>query len=451
MQLLVSLTAKTKAVQCWMTEKHSLCSSSPVFGQIQEPGALPDNEYDPHKTSAQSSAPTESTREPSSPSAMPQSPWQTPKLTQTQSLHPGQHGDPMHSSVSALLSSAQSAGPSFNQYEYETNATGSMLGSSRDVIEILLEDYDLVQVKDGIVMVRRVATLEDVLADFKIVEMEEVELPEGVTPLSPILQLTPENHDFDTPVHLIIPVCVGATKVWRSCADGWEELGEGVFFQGYVRVRLTHFCLIFAGDRQVKAADTVAVPFYRHGDNGIQVRWAVCHLDCNGCVESLDRKRRAYLDGFLRCEGDFELGTKMHQSKIEIRSNTGAPGVHSEQSSDEVILDFARFPLMRPRDCKRSFLPRDCFLLRLEAPPWGYRQELIAGMVCRQKTLFRVWTPLEPTEKKNVSKGIFWKINFRKMGPTIFGGPTAHSMFFFSVRCLSQLGKGGFKSKKCSV
>ena len=240
--------------------------------------------------------------------------------------------------------------------------------SSHDVTDILLGDNDLVQVKDGIVMVRRVATLEDVLADFEIVEMEKVELPEGVTPLSPILQLTPENHEFDTPVHLIIPVCVGATKAWRSCPDGWEELREAVFFQGYMRVSLTHFCLIFAGDREVKAADTVAVPFYRHedNDNGIQVRWAVCHLECKGCVERLERKRRAYLDGFLQCEGDFDLGTKMHQSEIEIRSNTGAPGVPSEQSSDKFILDFGRFPLVRPGG--PSFLPQGCFLLRLEVP-----------------------------------------------------------------------------------
>ena len=245
-------------------------------------------------------------------------------------------------------------------------------------LAIAIEDYDLVQVKDSIVMVRRVATLEDVLADFEIVEMEDVKLPEGVTPLSPILQLTPENHEFDTPVHLIIPMCVGATKAWRSCPDGWEELQEAVFCGAYMSVRLTHFCRVFAGVREVTPEDTVAVPFYRHQDNGIQVRWAVCHLDCNGCAESLERKRRVYLDGFRSCGGNFDMGTKTHQSRIKIRSNTGAPGVvTSEQSSDEFILDFARFPLVRPRDGTQSFLPQGCFILRLEVPQWGFRQELI--------------------------------------------------------------------------
>lgn len=230
-----------------------------------------------------------------------------------------------------------------------------------DSIDVTIEGYDLAKVHDGVIMVTRIIEPEDILANFEI--LEDAQLPEGVVPLSPILRLTPEDYDFPHPVQLILPACCGATKAWRSTSTGWEELQDALFFRGYVLLRLTHFCDVFAGAYGNKHIDIN----WKQSGSQIQTRWAIRHLGkCDRCAERLQLYMGDpyFLEGFEECRGVFDLGTKTHGSQLTIISNTS-------HSTDTCTLTFATFPLLMPDVESPVFLPEGCSSLKLQAGGGG--------------------------------------------------------------------------------
>ena len=242
--------------------------------------------------------------------------------------------------------------------------------ASHDVIDLPLEDFDLAKVHDRVVMITRIINPEDIDANFEI--LEETQLPEGVVPLSPILRLTPENYEFPHPVRLILPICHGATKAWRSTSNGWEEIHDALFFDGYMLLRLTHFCEVFAGADGKKGATVKVRAFWKQSGSRIQAKWAFRHLGkCDRCDEKLRlyMDDPDYLEGFSECAGAFDLDEKTHGSELTIISNTS-------QRNDKCTLNFGKFPLVRPHVRSPAFLPEDCFTLRLEAWRGNIKSEI---------------------------------------------------------------------------
>ena len=240
-----------------------------------------------------------------------------------------------------------------------TNLANASHDATDDVIDVPLEDFDLAQLRDGVVMVTRIINPEDIDANFQI--LKDVQLPEGIVPLSPILRLTPENYEFPHPVRLLVPVCCGATTAWRSTSTGWEELHDALFFQGYMLLRLTHFCDTFAGVDGKKDATIKVRAFWKQRDVRLEARWAICHVGkCHRCADTVQEYMDDpdFLEGFSEC-GVFSLGRKTHGSQLTIISNTC-------QQRDMCRLNFNNFPLIRPILEAPAFLPEGSSTLRLQ-------------------------------------------------------------------------------------
>ena len=92
----------------------------------------------------------------------------------------------------------------------------------------MLQDDEVAKIRDGVVMVMKDSVLKDHEPDFKIVDNPEadgINFPDGLQLLSPLLEFTPHDVDFASPVCIIVPVCVGAHTGLHCKSDG--EMGMG--------------------------------------------------------------------------------------------------------------------------------------------------------------------------------------------------------------------------------
>ena len=74
-------------------------------------------------------------------------------------------------------------------------------------------------------------------------------LPGGILRVSPLVRLECQNQEvpFEPRIRVFLPACSLADSAWRSTEDGWEEIEWKAAGDGYVLLRLEHFCDVFVG------------------------------------------------------------------------------------------------------------------------------------------------------------------------------------------------------------
>ena len=117
-------------------------------------------------------------------------------------------------------------------------------------LSIELKSGDVAEMWDGVVMAMSKRLRAKFSPQLRILHEDPLlALPEGVTPLSPILEMRPHQTWFDGQrVMLVVPACAGAEAAWRSSPDGiWEQIEDVEFFAGCAVIYLSHFCQLFLG------------------------------------------------------------------------------------------------------------------------------------------------------------------------------------------------------------
>ena len=192
---------------------------------------------------------------------------------------------------------------------------------------IRLGPGDVAQMKDGILM----AMSKDLRSAFSptcrvVREDLPIKLPNHVVPLSPILDLHPHYTDFaGQRVMIVLPVCVGAEKAWRSLPGGeWEEVMEVEFFPGRVIMYLDHFCYACAGTEFPKRQNLQVRGFLNRDKQA--ARFALVHADCEGCEQNLQsRYEKGNLAGFIECEEPKDVGECQHMGEFVLTEPQRSP------------------------------------------------------------------------------------------------------------------------------
>ena len=111
--------------------------------------------------------------------------------------------------------------------------------------DIELDDSGLFMEFGGIILMRSVSLADGDLLQADVLEDWDAEqLPAGFLPQGPLLRLRPENEIFSEKVHLVMPVCCGATTAWRTTLAGWQQvpsLNQGDFM--ITRLSVVHFSM----------------------------------------------------------------------------------------------------------------------------------------------------------------------------------------------------------------
>ena len=200
-------------------------------------------------------------------------------------------------------------------------------------------------ISDGIMAVAKGDVAErfhfEVLPSSKMLS----DMPDAVA-LSPILRLNPEKETFTEPVLLIVPVCEGATKVWRSReAGGWDEVADVKFMAGHAILHLDHFCDMFSGIEGTPSKTIKVIGLI----NDSSAKFAITHISCDHCLADLaDFLADCDLKGYRQCTSEMSIvGKYKHLDTLNCRF-VGSSGLDAE----EVQLDFEHMPYISRITCK---------------------------------------------------------------------------------------------------
>ena len=112
-----------------------------------------------------------------------------------------------------------------------------------------------------------------------------------------------------------LPMCAGASTLWRSTTTGWENVDSVIFDDCCATVTLDHFCdLVITGER---------VPLkglgFLHPQGG-HAQIVVMHVGCNFCQRGLELlcSDDDALKRLCRCGPSLQLGTYRHNEELEI-------------------------------------------------------------------------------------------------------------------------------------
>ena len=211
---------------------------------------------------------------------------------------------------------------------------------------IRLGPGDMAQMKDGILM----AMSKDLRSAFSptcrvVREDLPIKLPDHVVPLSPILDLHPHYTGFaGQRVMIVLPVCVGAEKAWRSLPGGeWEEVMEVEFFPGRVIMYLDHFCFAFAGTEFPKRQNLQVRGFLNRDKQA--ARFALVHADCDACEQNLQsRYGKGSWAGFIECEEPKDVGECQHMEEIVLEEIVPTEQQGKKPWNEPWHADFSKLP-----------------------------------------------------------------------------------------------------------
>ena len=214
---------------------------------------------------------------------------------------------------------------------------------------VQLEEGDVAVMHDSILMVAKSRVCQKHTLNFEVMAKDgPLQLPDKAIALSPIVDLSPDGVVFEEPILVILPVCIGATKAWRSLGDSskWEVLPEARFHAGYAILYLDHFCKIAAGgDEPLEAAIKISC----YMNSLLEAKWAITHAACGSCRNLL----RSYandedvLQDYKPCKpasypaGGYAHGQDLRLAWPHVSSLEPEPG-----QPEPGRLNFRRFPLV---------------------------------------------------------------------------------------------------------
>ncbi|CAK9071342.1 unnamed protein product [Durusdinium trenchii] len=179
----------------------------------------------------------------------------------------------------------------------------------------------------------------DFVTDLTSIDVESLErqLEPKESFFHPIFQLSPEDTTFVDPIWVILPACVGASKVWVSTHTGWKDVTNAASFgEGYAKVQLTHFCHVVTTG---VPSCIKAMGFLNHGPVS-KGKVSFVHIGCTFCMEALETQYmndHDYLLGYSRCDNVAHLGTRPDSEEVEV-SQDGVTRTISLNSSAFPIL-----------------------------------------------------------------------------------------------------------------
>lgn len=207
--------------------------------------------------------------------------------------------------------------------EQQSSAQESARGGESSREEERSDSDTIIHYHNGIRFVAHRSIFEQYTLQAEIVSDWTAELPtlEGVlnkteVPLSPLIRLLPDNVIFPKKVRVMIPACVGSTKMWRSTADSWELISSGSFDEGVIEAYFTHFCLVFASG----APRVLQAIGYIRPDQLATAKLAIACVNCTQCSEALSRYEQddQHLHGYQRCQKPVPVGSFENHDVINI-------------------------------------------------------------------------------------------------------------------------------------
>ena len=198
-----------------------------------------------------------------------------------------------------------------------------------------------------VLMVMTASVAETHAPELHVLASGAIPLPTGAVILGPILDLRPHKIRFEEPVLLIFPVCLGATKAWRSSEEGsWEELGlaDAQFRAGHAVLRLDHFCHVAVGtDGQPEAPLKISCFM----NDSFHAKWAVTHAGCSRCKSIMHAafQDEDILEDYKLCEEPFWAGVYEHMESLDLVWQNAPQHLHPAPGS----VNFQRFPLVSPK------------------------------------------------------------------------------------------------------
>ncbi|CAK9069313.1 unnamed protein product [Durusdinium trenchii] len=222
-----------------------------------------------------------------------------------------------------LAAQPAASGPSGELTEQQSSAQESARGGESSREEERSDSDTIIHYHNGIRFVAHRSIFEQYTLQAEIVSDWTAELPtlEGVlnkteVPLSPLIRLLPDNVIFPKKVRVMIPACVGSTKMWRSTADSWELISSGSFDEGVIEAYFTHFCLVFASG----APRVLQAIGYIRPDQLATAKLAIACVNCTQCSEALSRYEQddQHLHGYQRCQKPVPVGSFENHDVINI-------------------------------------------------------------------------------------------------------------------------------------
>ena len=117
------------------------------------------------------------------------------------------------------------------------------------------------------------------------------------------------------PRQVQLPMCAGASTLWRSTTTGWEKVHSVIFDESCATVMLDHFCdLVITGER---------VPLKCLGflhPQGEDAQIVLMHVGCEKCQSALELlcSDEDSLKPLCRCGPSLQLGTYRHDEELDI-------------------------------------------------------------------------------------------------------------------------------------
>ena len=245
-----------------------------------------------------------------------------------------------------------------------------------------LDAGDVAILLGSVVMVAKEHVMERHSLTFNVLPKDGLVLPgEGIS-LGPLVDLRPHGVHLEEPVLLIMPVRLGADKVWRSSDDAgksWELLPEASFsFQaGHAILRLEHFCQATAG-AEAATLQKQALTFscFMHPTT-FSTKFAIAPVGCRACDADFEAYSQEpdILEGFQRCRPRCPAGRYSHGEVLKLAFPDGNPQHYPEV----VTLDFAHFPFISP---KPWIAPGPTFHLQIGSLPCEFCCQPAMGTSC---------------------------------------------------------------------
>lgn len=158
---------------------------------------------------------------------------------------------------------------------------------------------------------QRVKPTAEVVRDLTSVDLASLQkqLEPNEAVFHPVFRLAPHDTTFQEPIWLIMPACVGASKVWQSSEEGWTEVTTVSFQDGYIEVQLQHFCLVATTG---VPGPIKAIGFLKPGP-APRAKLTFCHIGCTYCYTVLNEHYSSdpdYLLGYVQCPGLAHVGNR---------------------------------------------------------------------------------------------------------------------------------------------